>query len=176
MTSNTAVTRYNSISIALHWAVAILIIGLIILGWYMAGLPRDAFRSTLYNLHKSFGAIVLGLILLRIIWRLRSVLPSQEVGHLQQVLIEFAHFGLYLLMFAVPFIALVAGSFNRGYTFFQWHWEPLFAKDPDLAHFFMDWHGWLAYALTALVAGHILAALHHQFVVKDNIFRRIWFS
>lgn len=176
MTTNISVTRYHPISIALHWAVAILIIGLIILGWYMAGLPRDEFRSQLYNWHKSFGAIVLGLILLRIIWRLSAALPGLNVGHFQQVLIEFAHLGLYLLMFAVPFIALVAGSFNRGFTFFQWHWEPLFNKDPDLAHFFMDWHGWLAYALAALVAGHILAALYHQFVVKDNIFRRIWFA
>lgn len=176
MTTNSLVTSYNRLSIALHWAVAILIIGLIILGWYMAGLPRDDWRSSLYNLHKSFGAIALLLILLRIGWRLSTALPSLNVGHVQQVLIEFAHLGLYILMLTVPLIALVAGSFNRGFTFFQWHWEPLFNKDADLAHFFMDWHGWLAYALTALVVGHILAALYHQFIVRDNIFRRIWFG
>jgi cytochrome b561 len=37
-------------------------------------------------------------------------------------------------------------------------------------------HAVLAALLTILIAAHIAAALYHQFVLKDGLFRRIWFG
>jgi cytochrome b561 len=37
-------------------------------------------------------------------------------------------------------------------------------------------HAVLAALLAILIAAHIAAALYHQFVLKDGLFRRMWFG
>lgn len=169
--------RYNNVAISLHWILAILIIGLLILGYFLEDIPKGPLRKDLFVLHKSFGLIVFTLVIFRIYWRLKSLVPDHVAGgDLQVNLAKYAHIAIYVLIAFVPAIALVAGSFNRGFDFFSWHWSPLFETDKDLAHLLMDAHGFLAYVLLGFLALHISAAIWHQFIKKDGLFRRIWFS
>src|SRR5262245_57420047 len=63
--------RYNNVAIALHWAIAALIVTLLVLGLYMTGLPRNTpERGYFVNLHKSLGVLTLLLVVTRIGWRL----------------------------------------------------------------------------------------------------------
>ncbi len=47
----------------LHWIMAVLIIGLGIVGLYMSDLPNSPQKIKIYALHKSFGLTVLALVL-----------------------------------------------------------------------------------------------------------------
>lgn len=172
-----AVNRYYHAVVALHWLIALLIIGLLAMGWWMADLPRDTdFRSQVYRLHKSFGLLVVLLVLMRVYWRLRSPVPAALAEScIQQLLAHITHLVIYLLMFFVPLIALLAGNFNRGFDFFIWHFVPLFERNREFSHGLMGWHDVSAYLLALLLGLHILAALWHQFGKRDHIFRRMWF-
>ena len=74
--------RYAGSMIALHWLIALGIIGLLALGLYMVGLPKGwPLKATLLNLHKSVGLTVFLLVLLRIMARValhRPPLPPMR--------------------------------------------------------------------------------------------------
>ncbi len=173
-----AVKKYNPTAVILHWVVALLIIGLLVVGWLMTDLEKGSdLRKQVYNLHKSFGLIVLALVLVRIYWRVRSRVPGPlEKNRYLAGLAHVVHLVIYILIAFVPAIALAAGSINRGFDFFIWHLDPIFAIDKERAHTLMELHGLLAYFLASLVGFHVLAALWHQFVRRDRIFRRMWFT
>jgi len=78
--SNTPSEHYSLTAIALHWLMALLIIGLLLLGYYMVGLPKGTpNRADYFNLHKSFGVLAGILILLRVYWRFtHPVQPIQS--------------------------------------------------------------------------------------------------
>ena len=74
-------SRYTSVAISLHWLIALLIIGLIAIGKYMDGLEEtDHLRFELIQWHKSFGILVLLLIVIRILWRLTHKPPRLDVA------------------------------------------------------------------------------------------------
>src|SRR5450830_1090975 len=152
------VKKYNKTAVILHWLVALLIIGLLIVGWLMTDLEKGSdLRKQVYNLHKSFGLIVLVLVLARIYWRLISRTPEPvENNRYLVALAHVAHIVIYILIAFVPLIALAAGSISRGFDFFIWHWDPMFTIDKERAHDLMHWHGLLAYSLASLVAFHVI--------------------
>jgi cytochrome b561 len=171
------VKKYNTTAVILHWVVAILILGLLLVGWLMTDLEKGSdLRRQVYTLHKSFGLIVFTLVLFRIYWRLRSTIPQPlENNRFLVALAKLVHVVIYLLIAFVPLIALTAGSISRGFDFFIWHWDPIFPVQKVLAHNLMDWHGLLAYSLAGFIGFHVLAALWHQFIKRDRILNRIWF-
>lgn len=175
--SNTSPQRYNNTAILLHWGLAILIIGLLVMGYFMPDLPKTPLRKLIYNTHKSFGLIVFALVLFRIYWRLSSAVPEHVPGSPLQVrLAHYAHIFIYALILVVPGVGLLASSFNHGFNLFVFHWDPLFAVDKELAHAIMGWHGVTAYVLAGLLGLHVAAFAWHQFVQKDGLIRRIWFG
>lgn len=169
--------RYNNVAILLHWGLAILIIGLLIVGFFMPELPKTPLRKLIYNYHKSFGLIVFVFVLFRIYWRLHSVVPDHVPGTDFQVkLAKHAHIAIYVLIAAVPALGLLASSFNHGFNLFVFHWDPIFSIDKDLAHQIMEWHGFVAYTLAGLLVLHLVAVVWHQLIKKDALLRRIWFT
>lgn len=165
--------RYNRVAIALHWAIALLILGLLVLGWFLEDLPKGSLRSQLFNLHKSFGLLTLILVLFRVYWRWAHPPPAPVGPPALRKPAEAVHVAIYLLMGLTPLIALIAGSMNRGIDFFALHLDPVFPVNKDLAGFFMHVHGLWAYGLAALVALHAAAALWHQFYLKDGTLDRM---
>ena len=81
--------RYTTVAIALHWAIAVSIIGMIFGGWYMTDLPDGApGQYFLFQLHKSLGITILLLTVTRILWRVMNppcsqCMRSQNFGHIQ---------------------------------------------------------------------------------------------
>ena len=63
--------RLAPTTIALHWIVGLFFIVLLAVGFYM---ERNEVYA-LYPLHKSFGAIVFVLAILRLLWRLGKGFP-----------------------------------------------------------------------------------------------------
>ena len=99
------VSKYPKPMVALHWIMAIVILGMIACGWYMAELEgEDPLRPVLYDLHKSFGVTALVLVLFRIVLRFSSEKPSlpESFSKLEIKAANAGHVLLYVLMVAVP--------------------------------------------------------------------------
>src|SRR5688572_20935032 len=73
-----AASRYSSTAIALHWLLAVALIGQLVLGWWMLGLPKSppGLRADWFNLHKSIGLTLMLLVLLRLLWRAGHAPPA----------------------------------------------------------------------------------------------------
>ena len=171
-------SRYTWQAIALHWLLAVLIIGMLWLGFSLEDIPRDTPARGFYvNLHKSFGVLVLALVLLRIVWRATHKAPPLPAGipRWQAQAAAWSHRLLYLCMLLQPLSGYLASAFGKyGVKFFgiplpQWAWESKVVQS-----FFGTIHGIVAVTLLALVALHVAAALKHLLLDRDQVFQRMW--
>jgi cytochrome b561 len=174
-----AVERYTRPAAALHALIAILVFGLFALGLYMAGLPLSPQKLKLYSYHKWAGVSVFVLVLLRIVWRLAHKPPPfpATVSSFQARAAHAGHALLYVLLLAVPLSGWIMSS-AKG---FQTVWfgvlplPDLVGKDKALGDALQLLHRYLNYAFMAVVAGHVLMALKHQFLDRDGTLGRMFY-
>jgi cytochrome b561 len=108
--------RYTKIAIWLHWLVAFGIIANITLAWtWPLGDHNDAIAKyvrPMIDTHKSIGITVLGLAILRLLWRLGHKPPAYPVSYRpwEATLSHVVHWGLYLVIFAMPITGYVMDS------------------------------------------------------------------
>jgi cytochrome b561 len=172
--------RYGTVAIVLHWAMAVLLVALTVLGLYMVRLPDagyDTEKITLIIVHKAIGMVALASAVLRLLWRWCSDLPQLASGlpEWQQVTARFVHLLFYALLFALPLTGWVMSSAG-GYpvSFFGWFDIPDITRLNEwLFRVSIDVHRWLAYALVVLMALHAVAALHHHWNLRDDTLRRM---
>ena len=171
-----AATTYTPVAIALHWLLALMIVGSLSLGLYMADLPFSPTRLKLYNWHKWAGVTILALSALRLLWRLtHRPPPALPMPAWQQRAASGAHGALYLLFFAVP-LAGWAYSSAAGFPIVWFGVLPLpdfVPVDRALSESLKPLHRWLAYALGTVVLLHIAGALKHHFIDRDGLLRRM---
>lgn len=173
------VKRYHSGAIVLHWLMALLIFGNLVLGLLLEDIPA-AERFQYYQLHKSLGIAVLVLAVLRIIWRFMHPAPAMpsHMATWEKAVAHITHFLLYVLMVFIPFSgwALVSSSPKKIPTLLFGVVElphlPFFdglADDArkEVSHNIAETHELLAYILLALLGAHILAAMRHHWLLKD---------
>lgn len=105
---NTA-SRYGWGAIVLHWAIAVLFLGQFALGLAMTRVTSQRTAFELIQLHKSFGFLLLGLVVVRIAWRLGGVAPGlpPQTGRLERRAAPLAHLALYLFQLALPLLSLI---------------------------------------------------------------------
>jgi cytochrome b561 len=171
------VRRYTFIAMVLHWLVAILMLVNIALIWSVDLLPDERIRPVI-DAHKSIGITVLGLVLLRLLWRAANPPPPLPDGYprWQKAAAHSAHVALYLLILALPLSGWMHDSAWKAageipmywFGLFQWPrigWitqlDPVFKE--RLHDVFGATHAWLSYLLYALFALHVGAALKHQY-------------
>lgn len=180
-TSNTQPLRYSTLAIALHWLLAVGIVGLFALGVYMHELPFSPWRLKLYNWHKWAGMAVLLLSAARLFWRLTHrppALPAEMVDAMptwQVQAYHATHHLMYLLFFAVPLLGWAYSS-AAGFPIVWLGLLPLpdlLSVDKALAELIKPWHQWSAFALIGLVALHVAAALKHHWIDRDGLMQRI---
>ena len=173
---NQPATRYSGTAIALHWLMALAIVGNFCLGWYMSDLHMSLLRLKLFNYHKWAGVTILALAALRLLWRLMNRPPADLPAPKWQHLAAHAtHWGLYALFFAVPLMGWAYSS-AAGFPVVLFGVLPLpdlVAKNHDLAETLKDLHGDLAWLLIALVALHVAAVAKHMIIDRDGLLRRM---
>lgn len=167
--------RFGVIAILFHWVMAIIIIFLLCLGLYMADLPVGLSKLKYYGLHKELGMLVLFLVSLRIIWREMNITPALKLPPLEKFAARAMHFLFYIVMFAMPITGwLVTSAAGLSVSFFGLFTIPtIISADPVKLEWLEEVHGWLAYALIAMIVLHVIAALKHHFIDKDDILRRM---
>lgn len=153
----------------LHWVMAILIICQLAAGLWMVRLP-DEFApkfELLYPWHKSFGLLVLLLVLIRMAVRWRSSLPElpQSLRAWEKASAKVGHGLLYLLILVVPILGYSMSStftMSDGVTFFGIPVPELLPKNDAQFEVFQRLHRWGGYALLAVVIVHVLAVVKHR--------------
>lgn len=169
--------RYNTVARTLHALIAVMVIFNL-----ASGIGGDALED-IWNpvpLHKGTGIIILLLSLIRLGWRFTWTMPAwpATMGHFQRLAAKFTHAALYALMLIVPVTGWIMSSANNKYPISIWglfEWPKLaVAKGSALAEAAHEGHEVLGFLMAGLVVLHIAAALHHHFVIKDNILRRMF--
>lgn len=173
-------TRYGWITILLHWTVGALFIAQLALGIVMTKLSSQRTAFELIQLHKSLGFLLLGVVVLRLGWRLTNVTPELPAGtgRLERLVAPIAHFALYALQLALPLTgwALVSVSVleipSMPFGLFVMPNLP-FGSSEAAENFWTATHAYLAYVGMALIGAHVLAALHHHFWRRDSVLVRM---
>ncbi|MEG0922468.1 MAG: cytochrome b [Comamonas sp.] len=179
--TSTTNTRYSGTAIALHWVLALALIGIFAFGLYMTSLPFSPTRLKYFNWHKWAGMTILILSVLRIVWRITHRPPAlpakmaQAMPAWQHVAHHGVHHVMYALFFAVPLMGWIYSS-AAGFPIVLFGVLPLpdlVGKSPELAAALKPWHGYLAYTLAALVVLHIAALIKHQLIDRDGLLSRM---
>jgi len=156
----------------MHWVFAVLILSIIGVGWYMVGLDKSvSYKYDLYHLHKSFGVLVIFLLVARLAIRWMSRIPPlpKSMPESEQKLGKLAHVLLYVFMFVVPASGyLMSNASGRDVPLFNLVMPSVIGKSSELAGFFHDAHGIVAYTLLAIIVVHTLGALKHRFFDKPE--------
>ena len=173
------VSRYHPLLVTLHWLLAVLIIAALIVGFFaFAVMPNsDPEKIGVLRQHMAGGMLILALMVIRFIVRMLTARPAKATtGYpLLDRIAPISHYGFYLL------IVLMAGT---GFTtaFLAGLPEIVFAGSGDpLPPTFTIYptrvaHGYIAMLLVGFITLHVLAALYHQFVRRDGLFRRMFFG
>ncbi|MBX3709720.1 MAG: cytochrome b [Gammaproteobacteria bacterium] len=169
--------EYGAVAILLHWVMALLIIVLLMIGLYMTGLSVSLRKLKFYGWHKELGILVLALVVVRVAWRLANVVPRLRpyLPLWEAMAARFAHWTFYLLMGILPITGWVMSSAaGLPVSFFGLFVLPdIVLPNEELRIMFQAIHTWLAYTLIALICIHVVAALKHHFINKDDIMRRM---
>ena len=169
--------HYTRTAKSLHWLMALMIFGLLALGFYMSDLPLSPDKLQYYAWHKWAGVSVFALVWLRLAWRALHrppALPDSMPAHIQWAA-HAGHFALYALMIAIPLSGWLMSSAKGVQTvwFGVLPIPDLLAKDKELGHTLAELHEALSIGLLLLIAGHAVAALFHHFFHKDDTLRRM---
>lgn len=175
MTAKNTYQSYGSVSKFFHWTIFILVFLMIGYGFILGYLPKP-WKPLAYNIHKITGITILILMLLRLGWALINPKPKlPSVTPLWQIASErLMHFGFYVVLIAMPLAGWVmASAAGKPPKLLGYALSLPISQSKTLAKQAGIIHSWLAYLIIFMVCLHILAALKHHFINKDNILRRM---
>lgn len=169
--------KYGTIAKAFHWLMALLIIGMLVAGSLMTDMTNSPLKFQIYGIHKALGITLLGMFGLRLIWRFMNESPPMppHSAWFEVLGAKSAHFGLYVLMLAMPMSGWAMSS-AAGFpiSYFGLFTVPnLIAPDKELMKLAHDAHEYLGYAFMAVLVAHIAGAFYHHFYKKDNVLTRM---
>lgn len=169
---------FGLIAILFHWIMAIAVIIILCIGLRMGDMENGPQKLQIYGFHKSLGVLILMLVALRFSWRMVNVVPNMpnSMKNWEKLAAHLGHLALYFFMFAIP-VSGWAMSSAAGFpvSFFGLFTLPNIVEPSiEARKFFAETHEFLAFSLIAVITIHLLAALYHQFVKKDNILKRMW--
>lgn len=169
--------RYSTVSLLFHWGIALAVLAQVLLITAHEA-TEGAISREFTSAHKALGLTILVVTLARIGWRLANPALPLPPGTpaWQRIGARATHVGFYLLMIGLPLggwaASSAAGRDISWFGLFNWPLLPL-PQSRELAGQFMDAHEAGVKVLYVLLALHVLAALKHHFVDRDNVLHRM---
>lgn len=169
-------------TIIFHWAIALLIIGMLAFGLYLENLPRGPEKGELIGLHVSFGLIVLVLASLRILWRLKERFPASlsEGPAWQERLALAVHLILLFGTVLMPISGILGNiSGGSGISFFgmeiiaSQRGNSEFVANTTLNNIAGAIHGIGGKLMIAAILLHVVGALKHHVIDRDGTLQRM---
>ncbi len=161
----------------MHWLTAALVVVMLIVGVIIANEWGGKAQDFLYSLHKSTGALVLVLVLVRLAYRLGHKPPPlpDDIPDLQKLAAQATHWALYALLIIQPLLGWAGTSaYPAPVSFYGLFDLPaLVAPNRALSDRLLGLHGLVGLTLAGLAALHIGAALFHHFVRRDRVLLRM---
>ncbi|PZQ16121.1 MAG: cytochrome B [Ancylobacter novellus] len=168
---------YRAPAKILHWAVAVLVLGMIPVGLVLESLPKGPIQDFFYAAHKSTGFLILVLMLARLAFRLVSPPPPPEPGlaRWQVGLSHAVHWTLYAILIVMPIVGWAgSNAFGAPVSVYGLFTLPdIVAKDEEFSKTLFAIHETLGLIAAALIALHVAAALYHRFALKDAVLARM---
>jgi len=184
------IQRYSRPAMILHWAIAFCIVFNVMLAWlWQLELLPDAKVRSAIDWHKSIGIVVLGLAIMRLLWRYAQKPPPLPAGFQKWEirLSGFTHVLLYVIMLGMPLSGWIMDSAWKDaashpmifMNLFEWpRIGFIMALDPDTKKTIHDSFGEMheigSYLLYALFTMHVAGALKHQWLDKQPELQRMW--
>lgn len=180
------VSSYSRTAIALHWLIALLLVGNFAGGLLMGGLldapepEKKQLGFAIVQLHKSFGLTILALSLLRLGVRLVAGAPPlpEHMTATERFLSKLTHWGFYAVMILVPLSGWVMVSASPlgfptiWFGLFEWPHLPI-GMSPEIAGSASEAHEVMAFLGAGLFLLHVAGALKHHFWDRDDVLARM---
>jgi cytochrome b561 len=168
---------YTRTARVLHWVTAALVLIMVPLGIVIANEWGGPLQDPLYYLHKSIGALIIPLIVVRLAYRLTHRPPTlpDDIPPLQRSAAHATHWALYALLIVQPLLGWMATSAYPAPipVFGLFDLPPLLLPNRALSDQLFSWHRLIGLVIAALAALHIGAALFHHFVRRDRVLLRM---
>jgi cytochrome b561 len=169
-------TSYDNVAIALHWAVALLVVVQFALGMSWDWFAKPTAKA-MESVHISLGVLLTALILARIAWRL---VPGHQRSSLHAGWVKLASKGVHYLLYA---LLIVQAALGFGFRWAQGHAVGFFGLfaipgpfgelERPVRRLLHEAHEWVGWAIIAIAFAHALAALYHHYVLKDCVLGRM---
>lgn len=178
MNSTVKSQHYSRVAMALHWVIAVLIIGQLAGGLFFTNLSfatHAELRISITQYHKAIGLTVLVLSIVRLIWRLSHRPPALPNGmsRFERLAAKATHSLFYVLIIGIPLTGWMMVSAYKNpisyFGLFDWPKIPGVLGNNDFGEIMHEFHEYMAYAAIALIVLHIGAALKHHFINQDNV-------
>jgi cytochrome b561 len=167
--------RYTTPAIFFHWAV-FLLVALAYLAIEIRGPKGSDSRAFWSSVHFWAGTLVLGLAVLRLLWRLWAGAPAEiEANRLLAFLARATHLALYVFIFAQPLLGILmvnAGGHPVTLAWINFNYT-LVGANPIARPSLKTAHEWLGNAFYWVIGLHALAAIAHHVMFKDRTLRRM---
>lgn len=174
-------SKYDNVTVLLHWAIGIGIIAIGILEITRHEFPKGTLiREGLKPLHQSAGTVLFALILVRIMWRTTfgTTVAAAKRMDFSAYAAKLTHLALYVMMVTLPLLGMLS-VFARGksidFGLFQIV-MPLGNVIGAYSGLLKSAHETLGYGILLLAFVHAAAALGHHYLLKDDVLKRMRFT
>jgi cytochrome b561 len=169
-TTGGATVRYSHGAATFHWLTAALVLGQIYVGFAFGALPKGPERMEMFALHKTLGATILLVTLLRLAYRMMNPPPPYpaDMPKWDRALAVWSHRIVYAALIALPLTGLIAVSERAkdGWVDLLWGMRiPALPLGDGEA--FGEAHEILVWATITLLVIHVAAAIYHHLIVRD---------
>jgi cytochrome b561 len=165
--------RFTPLQRALHWLMAACILAMLFIGVGMVSSIAPKYLS-LIAIHKSLGALILILALIRlgVRWRYGAPPLPADLPVPMKLAAELSHYILYALMIAMPLLGwgMLSAANYPVVLFGGMHLPMILPQSESLHTALWNAHFYLAFAFFAIVLLHLAAALFHALVRHDGVF------
>ena len=170
--------RYSRFAVLLHWTIAALVAAQFALGWAMQAIAKHppGPRADAFNLHKSFGLLILAMMVVRIAWRLSHPPPAlAPMPRWQATVARANHALLYAALVVMPVVGYLGSAFS-GYPvrFFGIVLPAWTTRHDALKEAMSTAHLAVSWILAAALALHVTAVIKHALEGDSGLWRMGW--